>query len=149
MRLDIPTVVIMAFFVVTGLAPYGLSVDLTYPVVHLSLDLSLQYIGLLVALGLLLGWRWTHIDRSARFVGRLSTWALLGIVMVQFCSTLAGMTSGTGTLHFIVLWPALSGNSPVAFLVVGAVAAGYLYWQSLALGDVPATMRTTVPHTVV
>ena len=78
MRLDIPTVVIIAFFVVTGLAPYGLSLDLTYPVVHLSLDLSLQYIGLLVALGLLLGWRWTHIGRSARFVGRLSTWPETG-----------------------------------------------------------------------
>lgn len=44
----------IAFFILTGLAPYGLSVDLTYPVIHLSLDLSLQYVGLFVALALVL-----------------------------------------------------------------------------------------------
>jgi hypothetical protein len=54
MRRRAETAVIIAFFILTGLAPYGLSVDLTYPVIHSSLDLSLQYVGFLVALALVL-----------------------------------------------------------------------------------------------
>ena len=125
--------VITCFFIVVGVAPYGVSVDLAYPLLHLSLDLSLQYVGLIVALGLLLGWRWEGAGRWARIGGRLLTWALLAVVMVQVCSTLGGVFSGSGTFQFSVLWPALTGHSPVMFLMIGAATCGYLFWQSRIL----------------
>jgi hypothetical protein len=105
MRRHAETAVITAFFILTGLAPYGLSVDLTYPVIHLSLDLSLEYVGLLVALALVLSLRWGGIGRFVRLLGRVATWCLLGIVVVQLCSNVVGVLSGNGTLHFIMLWP--------------------------------------------
>jgi hypothetical protein len=135
MRRHAETAVIIAFFILTGLAPYGLSVDLTYPVIHLSLDLSLEYVGLLVALALVFSLRWTGIGRFARFLGRVATWCLLGIVVVQLCSTVVGMLSGNGTLHFIVLWPVLNGHSPFEFLLVATMTGGYLYWQARKLGN--------------
>jgi hypothetical protein len=129
--------VITCFFIVVGVAPYGVSVDLTYPLLHLSLDLSLQYVGLIVALSLLLGWRWVAVGRWARIGGRLATWALLVVVMTQICSTFAGLFSGSGTFQFSVLWPALTGHSPVMFLIIGGAICSYLFWQSRILARPP------------
>jgi hypothetical protein len=146
MRRHAETAVITAFFILTGVAPYGLSVDLTYPVIHRSLDLSLQYVGLLVALALVFSLRWTGIGRLARFLGRVATWCLFGVVVVQLCSAVVGILSGNGTLHFIVLWPVLNGHSPLGFLLVATMTGGYLYWQARTLGN--TTIRMSA-HAVV
>ena len=61
-------------------------------------------------------------------------WAQLAIVATQFFLTLLGVFSGQGTLEFIVRWPLLSGNSPIAFLIITVAIASYLWWQSATLG---------------
>lgn len=124
-----PHFVIAAFFVLMGLAPQGVTVDLSYPLVRARLDFDYQYVGLFIAIGIAFRWRW------GRFLGRLATWALGIVLATELMLTLVGMLSGTGSLHFAVLWPSLNGNSPVAFVMVAVLISTYLHWQSRAFGQ--------------
>ena len=119
--------VVTAFFVLTGVAPHGTSVELRYPLVGLSLDLSLQYLGLPIALGLFLRWRW------ARLVGLFATAALLVVLLVELLVTVVGPFSGPGSFKFALLWPWLAGTSPMVFVAAAVAISCYLYWQSRTL----------------
>jgi hypothetical protein len=121
--------VVAAFFVLTGVAPHGTSVELRYPLAGLHLDLSLQYIGLPIALGLVLRWRW------ARLAGLFATLALLVVLVVELLFTAIGPLSGRGSFQFALLWPWLAGTSLIAFAATAVAISCYLYWQAKTLAS--------------
>jgi hypothetical protein len=91
--------VIAAFFVLMGLAPQGVTVDLSYPLVRARLDFDYQYVGLLIAIAVALRWRW------GRIVGRFATVALAAILIVELVLTLVGVLSGAGSFDLAVFLP--------------------------------------------